>query len=66
VAVSGPASYSFETEAIDATVTVDGPGDSDGELRVTGAWFTVSHETTVLEVTGALGGRGVVLRVPAT
>jgi pimeloyl-ACP methyl ester carboxylesterase len=66
VAVTGNASYLFETESIDATVQVDGPGDSDGALQIRGAWAGVTHEVSVLEVTGQLGGRQLVLRVPAT
>jgi pimeloyl-ACP methyl ester carboxylesterase len=65
VAVSGEANYLFEAEALDATITVDGPGAEDGTLHVTGVWFATGHEATRLRITGTLGGRSVALRVPA-
>ena len=34
VAVSGKVKYPFETEVIDATVSVNGPGSENGRLRV--------------------------------
>ena len=65
VAVSGDAGYLFETESIDATITVDGPAGEDGTLHVTGVWFASSHKATRLAITGELAGRTVALRVPA-
>jgi pimeloyl-ACP methyl ester carboxylesterase len=66
VAVSGTADWTFETESIDATITVNGPGAEDGTLRVTGVWFASLHQATVLKINGKLGGCSVSLRVPAT
>jgi pimeloyl-ACP methyl ester carboxylesterase len=66
VVISGTVEYTFETESVDATITVSGPGTEDGTLEVTGVWFATLHEATVLEVNGKLGGRSVSLRVPAT
>jgi pimeloyl-ACP methyl ester carboxylesterase len=67
VAVSGPAAYDVgPAQAIDGTVRVDGPGDEDGRLRVRGVWFGFGVPTTVLKVSGDLGGRSVALRVPAS
>ena len=66
VAVSGTADYSYESQAIDATVTVDGPGSEDGTLHVTGVWFGFGVPNTVLQIRGSLCGRQVALQVPAT
>jgi hypothetical protein len=66
VAVSGTADYTFETESIDATITVHGPDAVDGTLHVTGVWLAALHQASVLKVNGQLGGRSVSLRVPAT
>jgi pimeloyl-ACP methyl ester carboxylesterase len=66
VAVSGESSYLFEIESIDATVTVDGPGTTDGALHVTGAFLGFTHQASALEIEGQLGGRRVVVTVPAT
>jgi pimeloyl-ACP methyl ester carboxylesterase len=66
VAVSGDARYLFNTQSIDATITVDGPGGEDGTLHVSGVWFPTPGDATVLEVTGTLAGRSIAVRVPAT
>ena len=66
VAVSGAGTYVFETEAIDSTISVDGPGAEDGTLRVTGVFSGFTHEATVLQIEGEIGGRRVVATVPAT
>jgi hypothetical protein len=66
VAVSGTGVYGFESQAIDATVTVDGPGAEDGTLHVKGVWFGFGPPTTVLRIRGSLAGRRVALRVPAS
>jgi hypothetical protein len=58
--------YPFETEVIDATVSVNGPGSENGRLRVKGVWFGFAHRGTVLRIRGSLDGRRVALRVPAT
>jgi pimeloyl-ACP methyl ester carboxylesterase len=66
VAVSGSADYGYQSQAIDATVTIDGPKGEDGSLHVTGVWFGFGVPNTVLRIRGALCGRHVALRVPAT
>jgi pimeloyl-ACP methyl ester carboxylesterase len=67
VAVSGTAHYSFSSQAFkNTTVTVDGPGSEDGTLAVSGVWFGFGLRTTVLKVTGTLGGRTISVTVPAT
>ena len=66
VAVSGTAKYLFSSQAINAPVTVDGPGGEDGALTVKGVWFGFGVPTTVLRVTGTLGGRNVSVTVPAS
>jgi len=66
VRVSGSDEYNFDTQAISAHVTVDGPGTEDGDLRVTGVWFGFGVPNTVLRIRGSLGGRHVALQVPAT
>jgi pimeloyl-ACP methyl ester carboxylesterase len=66
VAVSGRVKYPFQTEVIDARVSVNGPGSEDGRLRVRGVWFGFAHRGTVLRIRGSLDGRRVALRVPAT
>jgi pimeloyl-ACP methyl ester carboxylesterase len=66
VAVTGTTRYHFNSESITATITVDGPGRENGKLHISGAWFALRHKATVLKINGKLGGRRVVLRVPAT
>jgi pimeloyl-ACP methyl ester carboxylesterase len=66
VKVSGKVNYPYDTEAINATVEVEGPGDSDGSLKIQGVWFGFASTATVLEIDGTLGGRDVSLEVPAT
>jgi pimeloyl-ACP methyl ester carboxylesterase len=66
VAVTGKATYGYQSQAIDATVTVDGPGAEDGTLHIVGVWFGFRVPTTVLEVSGTIGGRAVAATVPAS
>jgi hypothetical protein len=66
VAVTGTDKYLFQTQSIDARVTVDGPRGEDGALQVKGVWFGLGTPTTVLRVRGSLAGRRVALLVPAT
>jgi pimeloyl-ACP methyl ester carboxylesterase len=65
VAVSGSGDYGYEGEFLDSTVDVDGPGGRDGSLHIAGVWWGTRNLATVLEVTGTIGGRNVVLEVPA-
>jgi pimeloyl-ACP methyl ester carboxylesterase len=64
VSVSGHAIRPWDSEAIDATIQVDGPGGHDGNLRIAGVWFAPG--ATTLTLRGTLGGRRVSLQVPAT
>jgi pimeloyl-ACP methyl ester carboxylesterase len=67
VAVSGSARYVFSSQSIKApAMTVDGPGSEDGTLSVSGVWFGFGVRTTVLKVTGTLGGRSISVEVPAS
>ena len=67
VAVSGSARYVFSSQSIKArSLTVDGPGHEDGALSVSGVWFGFGVPTTVLKVTGTLGGRKISVDVPAS
>ena len=61
--VTGQARYDFETEAIDGNVALVVPG-SFGQVQVSGVWF--GPGATVLRVDGQIGGRRVVVEVPAT
>ena len=63
VAVTGSGRYDFETGSIDANISLALPGSS-GQLRVTGVWFAPGAST--LTVDGRIGGRRVVVEVPAT
>jgi hypothetical protein len=64
VTVTGHGSVPFDTNAIDAQLTVDGPGAEDGSLHLTGVWL--NPDATTLHIGGTLGGRTVSLAVPAT
>jgi hypothetical protein len=64
VTVTGHGSVPFDTAAIDAQLSVDGPGAEDGSLHLTGVWL--SPDATTLHIQGTLGGRTVSLSVPAT
>ena len=65
--MSGTAKYAFSSQAIKPNqLTVDGPGSEDGTLSVSGVWFSFGLESTVLQVTGTLGGRNISVEVPAT
>ena len=66
VAVSGRASYGFESERLRARIKVHGPRGSRGRLRIKGLWFAFFHDATSFVVRGKLGGERVNLRVPAT
>jgi pimeloyl-ACP methyl ester carboxylesterase len=60
--VTGQGRYDFETGAIDANVALVVPG-SFGQVQVSGVWFAPG--ATVLTVDGQIGGRRVVVEVPA-
>ena len=60
--VTGQGRYDFETGAIDANVALVVPS-SFGQVQVSGVWFAPG--ATVLKVDGQIGGRRVVLEVPA-
>jgi hypothetical protein len=62
LAITGRGRYDFATSFLDATVAVLVPG-SFGQVQVSGVWF--GPGATTLEVNGQIGGRRVVLRVPA-
>jgi pimeloyl-ACP methyl ester carboxylesterase len=64
VTVTGHGSVPFDTNAIDAQLTVDGPGAEDGSLHLTGVWL--NPDATTLHIQGTLGGRTVSLSGPAT
>ena len=64
VTVAGHGSVPFDTNAIDAQLTVNGPGAEDGSLHLTGVWL--NPNATTLHIQGALGGRTVSVSVPAT
>ena len=66
VMVNGKANYLFQGQELHATVAVDGPGGTDGVLRVTGVWFGFGVEGTDLTVRGRLGGRVVRVVVPGS
>ena len=65
VAVSGTAIHTFESNIMDANVTVDGPGAADGTLNMSGLIFFAPGAST-WQIHGVLGGRTVDLRVPVT
>lgn len=65
VAVSGRADYGFESQAIDGSVTVDGPGAEDGKIDISGVWFGFGPPIKVFKIDGTIGGRTVALTVPA-
>jgi hypothetical protein len=54
----------FDTDAIDAQLTVDGPAAENGSLHLTGVWL--NPDATTLHIQGTLGGRTVSVSVPAT
>jgi pimeloyl-ACP methyl ester carboxylesterase len=64
VTATGHGSVPFDTNAIDAQLTVDGPGAEDGSLHLTGVWLNPG--ATTLHIQGTLGGRTVSVSVPAT
>jgi pimeloyl-ACP methyl ester carboxylesterase len=62
VAVSGRAVLDGATQALDARVTVDGPGARDGTLSFDGVLFDPTHPNA--RVRGTIGAREVALLVP--
>ena len=60
--VTGQGRYDFETGAIDANVALVVPS-SFGQVQISGVWFAPG--ATVLKVDGQIGGRRVVVEVPA-
>ncbi len=63
VGVTGHGRYDFETSTIDANVALVVPG-SFGQVQVSGVWF--GPGATKLRIDGQIGGRRVVVEVPAT
>ncbi len=64
VAVGGQTTLTYETNGLDFTVTVNGPGRHDGTLNAHGLFgFGLPFED--FKVTGSLGGHIVKLSVPA-
>jgi pimeloyl-ACP methyl ester carboxylesterase len=63
VGVTGQGRYDFETSTIDANVALAVAGSS-GQVQVSGAWF--GPGATKLRIDGQIGGRRVVVEVPAT
>ena len=63
VGVTGRGRYDFGTSAIDANVALVVPG-SFGQVQVSGVWF--GPGATKLRIDGQIGGRRVVVEVPAT
>jgi TAP-like protein len=63
VGVTGRGRYDFETSTIDANVALVVPG-SFGQVQVSGVWS--GPGATTLQVDGQIGGRRVVVEVPAT
>jgi pimeloyl-ACP methyl ester carboxylesterase len=63
VGVTGRGHYDFQTSAIDANVALVVPG-SFGQVQVSGEWF--GPGATKLRIDGQIGGRHVVVEVPAT
>jgi pimeloyl-ACP methyl ester carboxylesterase len=59
-AINGLARYDFESGAIDANVAVG----SSGQLHISGVWFAPG--ATELTIDGHIGGRRIVVEVPAT
>ena len=64
VAVGGQTTWTYETNGLDFTVTVDGPGRDDGTLSAHGV-FGYGLPFDDFKVTGSLGGHVVKLTVPA-
>jgi pimeloyl-ACP methyl ester carboxylesterase len=63
VGVTGQARYDFATSTIDANVALVVAG-SQGQVQVRGVWF--GPGATTITVDGQIGGRRVVVEVPAT
>jgi hypothetical protein len=65
VTVDGTLHWSFDDGALDADLEVDGPGRRDGTLHLRGGWL-VPGSGRALAITGTLGGRRVVARMPSS
>ena len=65
VTVSGTVIHSFESNTVDANITVDGPRGLDGALNISGLVFFAPGAST-WQIHGTLGGRTVDVRVPVT
>jgi hypothetical protein len=63
VGVTGRARYDFQTSTIDANVALVVPG-SFGQVQISGVWF--GPGATSITIDGQIGGRRVVVAVPAT
>jgi hypothetical protein len=63
VGVTGRGRYDFQTSVIDANVALVVAG-SFGQVQVSGVWF--GPGATTLTIDGQIGGRRVVVKVPAT
>ncbi|MET0997182.1 MAG: alpha/beta fold hydrolase [Marmoricola sp.] len=63
VSVSGDTEINFEEQVTRFTATVDGPGNRDGNLTAVGGFGSGIY--TDFLVTGTLGGRRIVVAVPA-
>jgi pimeloyl-ACP methyl ester carboxylesterase len=63
VGVTGRGRYDFQTSTMDGNVALTVPG-SFGQVQVSGAWF--GPGATTLTIDGQIGGRRVVVEVPAT
>jgi pimeloyl-ACP methyl ester carboxylesterase len=63
VGVTGQARYDFETGTIDANVALTVAGSS-GQVQISGIWYAPGAST--LTIDGQIGGRRVVVEVPAT
>lgn len=63
-AVDGHVDWTYDTGAVDATVTVTAPGASAGTLNVHGRWFGVSNPAGEMLLDGRLAGRTIALSTP--
>jgi hypothetical protein len=62
VGITGQARYDFATSTIDANVAV--VAGTQGQVQVRGVWF--GPGATTITVDGQIGGRRVIVEVPAT
>jgi pimeloyl-ACP methyl ester carboxylesterase len=63
VGITGQGRYDFATSAIDANVALTVAG-SQGQVQVRGVWF--GPGATTITIDGQIGGRRVIVEVPAT